>query len=321
MSYDLRPLSLAELLDRAFGLYRQHFLLFVGIMAVPSLAMLIMAVLGQLIEYAASPAAAAPANPDQAMVLILGVFGAITVVGLLYWVMYAVALGASTAAVARIYNGQPATISGSYEAMRGRIGRLAWLVLQVALRLFGVMLLIGAGAAAAGAIGSQLHVVIGAILFLLLVVGGGGLFVWMALRYAIAVPPSVLEDATARESIARSVELTRGSRWRVLVLVFFTVLVNWAALFLFQWPFMVAAIVAGPETSAGFWFSMAGAVTGAAASALTSPLAVVAMAVLYYDLRVRKEGLDLEMMIAGLRSDSTLPPPPDAGGRGFLFPS
>src|SRR6266851_6073031 len=32
---DLRPLSLGELLDRTFFLYRRHFLLFVGIAAIP----------------------------------------------------------------------------------------------------------------------------------------------------------------------------------------------------------------------------------------------------------------------------------------------
>jgi hypothetical protein len=32
---DLRPLSLGELLDRTFSLYRKHFFLFVGIAAIP----------------------------------------------------------------------------------------------------------------------------------------------------------------------------------------------------------------------------------------------------------------------------------------------
>jgi len=36
----LRPLTLAELLDRTFSLYRRHFLLFVGIMALPSIVAL-----------------------------------------------------------------------------------------------------------------------------------------------------------------------------------------------------------------------------------------------------------------------------------------
>ena len=34
---DLRPLSLGEILDRTFSLYRRHFLLFLGIAAIPHL--------------------------------------------------------------------------------------------------------------------------------------------------------------------------------------------------------------------------------------------------------------------------------------------
>ena len=33
---DLRPLSLGELLDRTFTIYRSHFWVFVGIMAIPA---------------------------------------------------------------------------------------------------------------------------------------------------------------------------------------------------------------------------------------------------------------------------------------------
>jgi hypothetical protein len=37
---DLRPLSLGEILDRAFTLYRRNFLLFTGIIAIPQLMVL-----------------------------------------------------------------------------------------------------------------------------------------------------------------------------------------------------------------------------------------------------------------------------------------
>ena len=40
MTASLRPMSLGELLDRTFFLYRKHFLLFVGIIAFPHLAVL-----------------------------------------------------------------------------------------------------------------------------------------------------------------------------------------------------------------------------------------------------------------------------------------
>lgn len=39
---DLRPMSLGEVLDRTFTLYREHFLLFAGIMALPYLVVLVL---------------------------------------------------------------------------------------------------------------------------------------------------------------------------------------------------------------------------------------------------------------------------------------
>jgi hypothetical protein len=37
---DLRPLSLGEILDRTFSLYRQHFLLFLGLAGIPQVFVL-----------------------------------------------------------------------------------------------------------------------------------------------------------------------------------------------------------------------------------------------------------------------------------------
>ena len=37
---DLRPLSLGEILDRSFSLYRENFTLFIGIAAIPRLLVL-----------------------------------------------------------------------------------------------------------------------------------------------------------------------------------------------------------------------------------------------------------------------------------------
>ena len=41
-AFDLRPLSLGEILDRTFGLYRRYFLLFIGISAIPQVLVLAM---------------------------------------------------------------------------------------------------------------------------------------------------------------------------------------------------------------------------------------------------------------------------------------
>ena len=47
---ELRPMSLGQLLDRTFSLYRSHFLLFVGVMALPYLVLLFINLLAQILE-------------------------------------------------------------------------------------------------------------------------------------------------------------------------------------------------------------------------------------------------------------------------------
>jgi hypothetical protein len=148
---------------------------------------------------------------------------------------------------------------------------------------------------------------VGALAFVVAVVAVAAAFAlsgWMALRYTVAVPAAVLEDIGAGSAIRRSVQLTKGSLGRVFVLLLFTMIITYAVMFVFQGPFLVASGMAGPESRAALLLALLGTVSGSIGSAFVSPLMIVAFAVLYYDLRIRKEGLDLQLMIASL----------DAGG-------
>ena len=94
MSLDLRPLTLGELLDRSFSLYRHHFWLFVGIMALPSLLGLTFGVLVALFNpQPASSASADQANPAEdpgrGALVCAAALGMVVV----YFITYAVALG------------------------------------------------------------------------------------------------------------------------------------------------------------------------------------------------------------------------------------
>jgi uncharacterized membrane protein len=124
----------------------------------------------------------------------------------------------------------------------------------------------------------------------------------MMIRYAVAVPAVVLEDETPSAAIRRSIELTSDNLLRVFALLAFTMVITYAVLAIFQGPFVFAGFVAGPESSTAFWLNLAGTITGSIGGAFTGPLMIVAFAVLYYDLRVRKEGLDLQVMLANLNA-------------------
>jgi hypothetical protein len=305
MAYDLRPLTLGELLDRAWNLYRHHLLLFVGILAIPSIAMLIMSIVMQFLQPdMPSPDSTEAVDPAQMIGAFVWMGVGAVILGTVYWISYAIALGATTVAVAELYRGRVPSISASYDGVRGRWGRLAWLILLLFLRIFGVTFLVILVSGVMAALLGFLSPIVGALAGMLMLACALAVFVWMALRYAVCVPPAVLEDRTASRALFRSVGLTSGALGRVLVLMLFTVIVAYAGFALTQGPFMVAAMLAGPETSTAFWLNMAGVIAGSIAGAFTGPLAIIAMAVLYYDLRIRKEGLDLELMIADLRADT-----------------
>jgi hypothetical protein len=308
MALDLRPLTLGELLDRSFSIYRKHFWMFVGIMAVPSVLALALSVLSVLIiaMVPAPPVGSGgtlqqtPAAAMRTLVWISAVAIAIFVTVVVYFITYAVTLGATTVAVSQIYLDRPGTIRSAFLPLKGKVGRLSLLFLLVALRIVGVFIL---GTIVLGIVMGVLGAVTPIFAVLALFPGMMSLValsIWLALRYSVAVPVAVLEDETATEAIGRSVRLTEGYRWRVFVLLLFTMVIAYAVLFVFQGPFLAMAMLAGPGTWTYVWSNLLSSVFGAIGSAVTSPLMVVAFAVLYYDLRVRKEGFDLDVMLAKL---------------------
>jgi hypothetical protein len=132
---DLRPLSLAELLDRAFTLYRRHLWLFVGIMAVPSAFGLVFSVLARGHQPSDGRRAGPVSGQPGAGLLIGATHGGMALVAMVaYFVVYAVALGAITLAVSEIYQGRQTTIREVYGQMRPRLGRLVLLMLGMGLR-------------------------------------------------------------------------------------------------------------------------------------------------------------------------------------------
>ncbi|HJR60564.1 MAG TPA: hypothetical protein VJ813_14230 [Vicinamibacterales bacterium] len=304
MPLDLRPLTLGELFDRAFMLYRRHFWLFVGITAIPGIFALLMTLAQQGLQGATVPppnaAAADPAAVAETFVTMAWWFAGMMIAMVGYWIAYMIGLGATTFAVSEIYVGRSVTISYVYGRMRGRIGALIILLLLIALRVVGLLVLgmftIGMGIA----IGTIVSPILGGLFAVLLGVGLFGAFVFMTLRYGVAVPVLVLEGLPPGESIRRSIELTKGRLGRVFLLVLCATMITYAALVLFQGPFFFAALLAGFDTTRGLWLNVAGAVSGTIGATLTTPFMIIGLALIYYDARIREEGLDLELTLAAL---------------------
>jgi hypothetical protein len=90
-------------------------------------------------------------------------------------------------------------------------------------------------------------------------------------------------------AMSRSWELTSGFRWKVLVTVF----VAWLFLLV---PSMIVAVIAAIGGAVTGWSPLISTVLSGMLQIFAYPFLYVVITVLYYDLRVRKEGFDLEVL-------------------------
>jgi hypothetical protein len=112
---DLRPLSLGEVLDRTFSLYRRNFLLFLGIAAIPELLTLAFQLAQLFMQPRPGTATVVLRSPSQTAlspgmgtIMLIGFF-----VGLLvYLVAYLFSQGGTVYAVSELYLGRTTTIAG-----------------------------------------------------------------------------------------------------------------------------------------------------------------------------------------------------------------
>ena len=109
------------------------------------------------------------------------------------------------------------------------------------------------------------------------------------------------ENRSPTEAMGRSWQLTKGSRWKVLALVVVTAIV--VGIPSMAGGIVGAFLVTGPaaltDLPMGWYLAM---VVGAVVQLLLYPLMYSVLTVLYYDLRVRKEGFDLEVLAQALET-------------------
>jgi hypothetical protein len=332
---ELRPLSLGELLDRTFTLYRRHFWVFVGIMAVPSsfaipFNVFFLSKEGNLFGSRAGPfpptSTIGPAAPQLAEIGIL--FAAVFAFLLVFVVAYCLAMGAATYAVGRAYLGVTATVRESYQHVVDKFWRLLGLTINILLRIFGIMALVfgvvgGVVAAttmsmaALGGGGRAVLAIILALVILAAYLGGVALFVYLALRYAVSIPVLMLENRGVLDSIRRSVQLTKGRRGQIFVAFLLAGILGYVGAIVFQGPFWIPIIISmihnNPPPA---WLLFCAAVSAAVGGAITGPISMIVLVLCYYDARIRKEAFDLEFMMSALNKPTTGP----ATEPGSVFP-
>ena len=296
MPYDLQPLSLSGVLERIVTLYRRHFLLFAGAMAIPNAIMLLAVLPVQMLQPRLLQ------SPRGLEIFMVGVLVVLFAGMFVFWVAYVLAMGAITAAVSALYRGLPATMTSTWRDARERAPGLLLLTLLVALRVTGLSVLLWGAVFTLGALGAGTGraldrsmgdaVSLVAVLLMILGFAAAGLaIVFLALRYGLSVPALMVEGIGANAAIRRSVALARGHMGRLTVVVVVALMLTYGVGLLLQTPLMIVAIVVGPDSALWIPLVVGASVLGAAGTTVTAPFLILGLAVLYFDIRIRRENL------------------------------
>lgn len=278
----LSPMQLGEILDATFGIFRRHFALFM------KLSMIVMWLPAAIwlylrLHYGGTGGA-------DTMLLIQEHPLGVVLVSLAMGVLYIIASLLLTAGSIRI-------ISDSYLGRTPRLGDALALGASRILPLFLVALaktlLLGVIAGVGGVV-LALMGALGAVGVLLAVLGIGALIwfiIFVAAGYGVTTPVVVLEDLSSSfDAFGRSWDLTRGLRGKVLGVAVVAWLVSQ---FL---PSMVVGVLSAALTlSAPGLVPLTVALTSFV-GILLAPILPCAMTLLYYDLRVRREAFDLQVL-------------------------
>ena len=310
----LRPMHLGEILDRTTHIYRRHFLLFAGIAAGPSVVVLACFAAGFLAIHAARNGGATASA--LAALEILGILA----VGLpLYILAGGFGFAALSQAARKRFFDEPVTIRGIYREAWPHGWRylglfaLQFLILSIvpfAVIFFGILglgIYIRATRVAPSNAGEATALIVIAVFALLC-----AYVLWMLPRLCLSFAASVAENAGIWQSLKRGWTLSRGTRWRVLLLFVMGAVCGWMLSWLVTVPIILAiSLIPGmssPQHSRLMesiaLFGVYGA--GFVVQALVRPVYGIALVLFYYDQRIRKEGYDIEWMMqqAGLSADA-----------------
>lgn len=188
--------------------------------------------------------------------------------------------GALVKSVAGSYLGDNVSVGQAYRFVLPKILTLIWAAILVMLAIFGGTLLL----------------IIPGIIF--------GL--WLVLTSQIVV----LENLKATKAMGRSKALVKGSLGKVFALGFVAILITGIVSYIFQYG--AGLVVRSMEMTLTSKLT-AVQIMGLVGTVLTTPITAAAFILLYYDMRIRKEGFDLEMLAKSfgaetVATDASMPP-------------
>jgi hypothetical protein len=274
----LRPLTLGDILQGSFAVVRRNPRLVLGLSAAAAILQgAALAILQILFFRSLAPGFdnSDPEHPQIHLGRLLQAESSSLIEGALAAIVTALLTTVLTIVVTEDVLGHRMTLADVWGRVRTRLLRLTWLALiSTVIPILGLFPFIAPG-------------------------------VWLWGVWAVAVPAMVVENGSVRDSLGRSVWLVRGMFWRVFGIRALGVLLAAAASLVISLPFLIVAAAATDFNE--FRFDTPGTVTTpiafilitalgtAVSSTLTAPITASVDALLYVDLRMRKEQLDVAL--------------------------
>ena len=254
------------MLDLAIKIYRQRFVPMAKAVVVVVAPVAVITALAQVSLASDSEDLLGPVDATGQPTVDGGEFwtfaAGFVVVFLLTFIAAQLATATSFKLVAGAYLDEPPDWRESMRFAFKRLGALVWLTI-----VFAFLLVLG---------------------LLACVVPG----VYLYVAWSVAVPALLLEDRRGWKALKRSKELVKGRWWSVLGAIFLSGLLAGIVQAVFSG--LLAAVVGSSDNEVVN--ATAGAIANTASSMLTTPFAAAVIMVVYFDLRVRKEGFDLELL-------------------------
>jgi len=305
----LRPLSFGDLLAAAFNVIKRNPRPTFGLALLMSLATIVIvsAIVGPVTYFMFARAAQASLADQEALTAGAVLVTALTAVAtaILSSALTGLVQGIISLEVARGTVGERHTLRTLWAAARGRLlAVIGWTLLVSAVVTTAFILVVGV-AILLGATGTPLGVVLAVLITLLLGAGALVLSAWIGTKLALVPALLLIERRTMGVAIRRSWQLTGGHFWRIFgTLLLVNVIIQVASQIVITpvsllGGFASAAINPNQSVDAAMGFTIVLLVITAAVSVVFTALVMVAQtalpAVFYVDVRMRKEGLELEL--------------------------
>lgn len=310
-----RPMSMGEILDRAFQIYRMHFVQLTLIAVWPGMLYGVVRLadfywihFGSLVQ------------PDVGrgvvfwrLLVYLAYYHVDSLIGLFF-------MSAFVRQVASVIRRQSCNWTSSLRFLLDRLKTLLWVVL---LKITAVLVVpeclaagLGLGVLAlmdyAGMLtdpDTQLPWFVIAFSVAL----GLFLFAWLGACFAFAFPVVVLEALSGVRAMRRSWQLSKGSRARIFSCWLFLAMIGFVLGSGTQAVYRFVAIVLYRNH---YWnpvfqrlYSPGSVLIGTCVNVLLIPLYPITLTLLYYDQRIRREGLDIEWLMNAAGWESHANPP------------